>query len=58
LGVKPRHRVKKGTEVEQWIGISTDEAMRMKHARLTMVNITLAFNRNEDVSYGLFTMVS
>ena len=22
LGVKPRHRVKKGTEVEQWIGIS------------------------------------
>jgi len=34
LGVKPRHRVKKGTVVEQWIGISTDEAMRMKHARL------------------------
>ena len=34
LGVKPRHRVKKGTIVEQWIGISTDEAMRMKKARL------------------------
>jgi len=34
LGVKPRHRVKKGTIVEQWIGISTDEAMRMKNARL------------------------
>jgi 3'-phosphoadenosine 5'-phosphosulfate sulfotransferase (PAPS reductase)/FAD synthetase len=34
LGVKPRHRVKKGTIVEQWIGISTDEAMRMKKARM------------------------
>jgi len=34
LGIKPRHRVKKGTIVEQWIGISTDEAMRMKKARM------------------------
>ena len=34
LGIKPRHRVKKGQLVEQWIGISTDEAMRMKNARL------------------------
>ena len=37
LGVKPRHRVKKGTIVEQWIGISTDEAMRMKKARLPWI---------------------
>jgi hypothetical protein len=27
LGIKPRHRVKKGQLVEQWIGISTDEAI-------------------------------
>ena len=34
LGVKPKHRVPKDVIVEQWIGISTDEAMRMKKARL------------------------
>ena len=34
LGIKPKHRVKKDMIVEQWIGISTDEAMRMKNARL------------------------
>ena len=34
LGIKPKHRVKKDMIVEQWIGISTDEAMRMKKARL------------------------
>ena len=33
-GVKPRHRVPKDMIVEQWIGISTDEAMRMKKARM------------------------
>jgi len=37
LGIKPRHRVKKGTIVEQWIGISTDEAMRMKKARMPWI---------------------
>ena len=34
LGVKPRYRVPKDMIVEQWIGISTDEAMRMKEARM------------------------
>ncbi len=34
LGVKPKHRVPKDKIVEQWIGISTDEAMRMKKARM------------------------
>jgi len=34
LGVKPRYRVPKDMIVEQWIGISTDEAMRMKKARM------------------------
>jgi len=34
LGIKPKHRVKKDMFVEQWIGISTDEAMRMKKARM------------------------
>ncbi len=34
LGVKPRYRVPKDLIVEQWIGISTDEAMRMKKARM------------------------
>ena len=34
LGVKPRFRVPKDMIVEQWIGISTDEAMRMKEARM------------------------
>ena len=33
LGVKPRHRVPKNTIVEQWIGISTDEAVRMRPSR-------------------------
>lgn len=33
LGVGYRKRVPKGVMVEQWIGISTDEAMRMKPAR-------------------------
>ena len=30
LGYKPRARVKYGTVVEQWFGISTDEAVRMR----------------------------
>ena len=34
LGVKPKYRVPKDMIVEQWIGISTDEAMRMKEARM------------------------
>jgi hypothetical protein len=33
LGVGYRKRVPKGVMVEQWIGISTDEAMRMKPAQ-------------------------
>ena len=33
LGVQPRRRVPKGTEVEQWLGISTDEAGRIKPSR-------------------------
>ncbi|MBP2232861.1 hypothetical protein J2847_006195 [Azospirillum agricola] len=33
LGVKPRGRVPAGAHVEQWIGISTDEAARMKPSR-------------------------
>ena len=33
LGVEKGKRVPKGVEVEQWIGISTDEAVRMKPSR-------------------------
>ena len=33
LGVQPQRRVPKGTEVEQWLGISTDEAGRIKPSR-------------------------
>ena len=33
LGLKPRQRVPAGTAVELWLGISTDEAIRMKTSR-------------------------
>jgi len=33
LGLKPRQRVPKGAQIRMWIGISTDEAVRMKPAR-------------------------
>ncbi|MFC0213888.1 hypothetical protein ACFFK0_15765 [Paenibacillus chartarius] len=33
LGLRPRQRVPKGTQVEQWIGISLDEATRIKPSR-------------------------
>ncbi|MEB3103312.1 hypothetical protein [Ferviditalea candida] len=33
LGLRPRQHVLKGTQVEQWIGISLDEAMRVKPSR-------------------------
>ena len=33
LGLKPRQRVPAGTTVELWLGISTDEAIRMKTSR-------------------------
>ncbi len=33
LGLKPRQRVPAGTNVEMWLGISTDEAIRMKTSR-------------------------
>lgn len=33
LGLKPRQHVKKRTHVEQWIGISLDEAARIKPSR-------------------------
>ena len=33
LGLRPRQRVPTGTTVELWLGISTDEAVRMKDSR-------------------------
>ena len=33
LGLRPRQRVPAGTNVELWLGISTDEAIRMKDSR-------------------------
>ena len=33
LGLRPRQRVPAGTTVELWLGISTDEAIRMKPSR-------------------------
>lgn len=33
LGLRPGQRVPSGVEVEQWLGISLDEAVRMKQAR-------------------------
>ena len=38
LGLKPRQRVPAGTTVEMWLGISTDEAIRMKTPRDRWVN--------------------
>lgn len=37
IGLKPRQRGPKTIEVSQWIGISLDEAMRMKPSRLSFV---------------------
>jgi len=37
LGLKPRQRAPKSPVVEQWIGISLDEAIRMKPSRLPYV---------------------
>ncbi len=33
LGLKPRQRIPAGVRVELWLGISTDEAMRMRDSR-------------------------
>ena len=33
LGLRPRQRVPAGTTIELWLGISTDEAIRMKTSR-------------------------
>ena len=33
LGLRPRQRVPSGTTVELWLGISTDEAIRMKDSQ-------------------------
>ena len=33
LGLRPRQRVPAGTTVELWLGISTDEAIRMRTSR-------------------------
>lgn len=38
LGVAPRRRVPRGTRVEQWIGISTDEASRMRPSQLAYID--------------------
>ena len=48
--------MKKGTIVEQWIGISTDEAMRMKKATIA-IGLTSRWpsDRNENVKSGLLT---
>jgi len=37
LGLKPRQRWPKVVSVEQWIGISSDEAQRMKNARVATI---------------------
>ena len=37
LGLRPRQRVPSGTNVELWLGISTDEAIRMKTSRDTWI---------------------
>lgn len=37
LGLKPRERVAKGTKVEMWLGISIDEASRMKPSQLPYI---------------------
>ena len=37
LGLRPRQRVPAGTTVELWLGISTDEAIRMKTSRDTWI---------------------
>jgi hypothetical protein len=37
IGLKPRQRAPKGVAITQWIGISTDEAVRMKPSRVAWI---------------------
>jgi hypothetical protein len=56
LGLKPRQRIAKGTTVEMWIGISTDEAGRMKDNRNAWITnrwplIELGISRRDCVKW-------
>lgn len=56
IGLKKRQRGPKKIVVEQWIGISTDEAMRMKPSRLSYVRhrwplIESDFNRQKCIEW-------
>ena len=56
LGLVPKQRVPKGIMVEQWIGISTDEVVRMKPSRDVWCNhrwplIEAGFSRQDCLKY-------
>ncbi len=57
LGLRPRQRVPAGTTVELWLGISTDEAIRMKTSRGQVDREPLPPHRGWDVKEGLHGMV-
>jgi hypothetical protein len=56
LGIKPKARAPKTAAVEQWLGISTDEAHRMKPSEVSWVTnrwplIELKINRQDCLSW-------
>ena len=57
LGLKPRQRVRAGTTVEMWLGISTDEAIRMKTSRDRWGHQPLPAHRGGHVPEGLRCLV-
>ena len=57
LGLKPRQRVPSGVTVELWLGISTDEAIRMKTSRDRWITQPLPPHRGGHVQAGLHGLV-
>ena len=57
LGLRPRQRVPAGTTVELWLGISTDEAIRMRTSRDRWMTNPLPSNRGGDVPQRLPELV-
>ena len=57
LGLRPRQRVPAGTSVELWLGISTDEAIRIKDSRDRWMTNRYPAHRGGDVPRGLRRLV-
>ena len=57
LGLRPRQRVPAGTTIELWLGISTDEAIRMKTSRDPLDDEPLPAHREGHVPQRLHELV-